>query len=647
MIDLIGLSLQFGGRYLFKDINLRINSGERYALTGANGTGKSSLLKILCGELIPEAGRVSFRKNTAVGYLPQEHIGHKGKKLFDEAFTALSDIRLMQGKEKELTSALEDVTLTEDERLDIISELGEVHHRLEELESYSAESRVEKVLKGLGFSEEDFERLTDEFSGGWQMRIALAKLLIAQKDILLLDEPTNHLDMDSLRWLIGYLRAFKGSLLVVSHDRYFINAVTNKTLEIFLGKFNVFNGTYDKFLQYKEERDTQAENQYILQQKKIKEIQKFVERFRYKASKAKQVQSRVKMLEKMDNVELPEFKDDIAIKFPSAPNSSRVMVRLEDLSKAYGSKVIFDKLNFSVERGDKIALVGPNGAGKSTLSKIICEETEFQGGKKIMGTGVAIGYYAQDVTDSLDPDLEIIEAVDEYAETMTVGQLRSFLGAFLFEGDDVFKQITVLSGGEKSRVALARMLLQKSNLLILDEPTNHLDISSKAVLSKAISDFSGSVILVSHDIDFMKPIVNKVVEIRPGSFTVYDGGIDYYLEKIDGAVIESPGDYSPSSTEDKSNRKEQKRLEAERRQKRYKQTKDIVDEIKKLEKNIATHEEKIKEYEKILADENTYKDLQYSKEATLAYQELKEQLQKVFARWEHLQLRLEEIEADL
>ena len=516
MIDLSNISLQFNGKYLFQNINYKINSGDKISLVGANGSGKTSLLKIIADELQPESGKVIKQKGINIGYLPQENVTHSGKTLIEEASSALTTIISLQEKETKLTNELSNINLNEDEKLDLVNQLGEVHHRLEELDSYSTASRIEKILLGLGFEESEFKRLTDEFSGGWQMRIALAKILISQNDLLLMDEPTNHLDLDSLEWLTGFLKSYSGALLIVSHDKRFINSVTKKTLEIYLSKFNTFNGDYDAYLEYKDERDRLSINQYLQQQKKIKETENFIERFRYKATKAKQVQSRVKQLEKINIEELPEYKEDINIKFPTPPSSGKINIILKSISKSYGEKNIFDNLDFQIDRGEKIAFVGPNGAGKTTLAKIIAGAISFEIGERIIGHNTIISYYAQDVADNLNADMDILETVENISDEKTIGQLRSLLGSFLFSGDDVFKKIGVLSGGEKSRVALAKILLTKSNFIILDEPTNHLDISSKTVLQKALNEFSGSLVLVSHDVEFLSPIVNKVVEIRKG-----------------------------------------------------------------------------------------------------------------------------------
>ena len=439
MIDLTNISLQFGGNYLFENVSFKINSGDKISLVGANGTGKSSLLKIINGDLLPESGKVFKQKNISIGYLPQENITHKDKSLLEEALSALSNILKLREKEEEITSRLGEA-VSEDEKVDLISQLGEVHHKLEEMDSYTAESKIKKILLGLGFTQEDFDRSTNEFSGGWQMRIALAKILISQNDLLLMDEPTNHLDIGSLEWLINYLKSYQGALLIVSHDKHFINEITNKTLEIYLNKFYKFNGDYDAYLRYKEERNKLAEIQFIQQQKKIKETEKFIERFRYKATKAKQVQSRIKQLEKIELIELPENKSDINIRFPDPPASGKINIELNSVSKSYGSKKIFEGLNFTVSRGEKIAFVGTNGAGKTTLAKIIAGEIEFDSGRRIIGHNTIISYYAQDVADELDPSKDILETLENISEEKTIGQLRTLLGAFLFSGDDVFKK---------------------------------------------------------------------------------------------------------------------------------------------------------------------------------------------------------------
>ncbi|MBK7230224.1 MAG: ABC-F family ATP-binding cassette domain-containing protein [Ignavibacteriales bacterium] len=648
MIDLVNVSLQFGGKYLFKDVNYKISSGDKISLVGANGTGKSSLLKIISGLLPPESGNILKQKRISIGYLPQDHVTHSGKTLLQEASTALSDIIELQNKETELTESLNNPDLTEDEQMDIVHQLGEVHHMLEGLDSYSAQSKVEKILIGLGFDEDDFDRYTDEFSGGWQMRIALAKILISQNDILLLDEPTNHLDIDSLEWLIDFLKAYKGGLLIVSHDKNFVNQVTNRTLEIFLGKFYTFKGDYDSYLKYKTERDELTVQQFEQQQKKIKETEKFIERFRYKATKSRQVQSRIKQLDKVELIELPEDKSEINIKFPEPPQSGRTPMKLQTIFKSYGDKKVFEGIDFEIEKGEKIAFVGPNGAGKSTLAKIIAGVIDFNSGEKILGHNAIVSYYAQDVADNLNPDLEIIETVDGIAVEKTIGQLRSLLGSFLFSGDDVFKKVGVLSGGEKSRIALCKILLTKANFIILDEPTNHLDYTSKLILQKALLDFKGTLILVSHDVDFLRPIATKVIDIRKGHLKTYLGGIDYFFSKRDFSSLERDGaikEKEKKTVVTTVNRKEQKRIEAELRQQKHVATKDLVKEISKWEEKINLKEIEINNLETMLADPAIYNDGILAKETTVKFNKTKSELDSATKKWEELTEKLLEIES--
>jgi ATP-binding cassette subfamily F protein 3 len=645
MIDLYNISLQFNGKYLFKDVNFRISSGDKISLVGANGTGKSSLLKIISGNIEPESGKVLKQKRISIGYLPQDNVKHIGKTLLEEASSALTDIIELQNKEKSLTKLLEDQTLTNDEKMDLVNQLGEVHHMLEGLDSYSAESKVEKILLGLGFSEVDFNRSTDQFSGGWQMRIALAKILIYQNDLLLLDEPTNHLDIDSLEWLINFLKSYNGALIIVSHDKNFINQVTNKTLEIFLNKFYTFKGNYDAYLKYKDERDEQIAHQYEMQQKKIKETQRFIERFRYKATKAKQVQSRIKQLEKIELVELPEDAGQIDIKFPEAPQSGRTPIKLISIFKSYGYKKVFNGVDFEIERGEKVAFVGPNGAGKTTLAKIIAGVITFDSGERIIGYNTYVSFYAQDVADNLNPEIDIIESVDGIAKDKTIGQLRSLLGSFLFSGDDVFKKVGVLSGGEKSRVALCKILLSKANLIILDEPTNHLDYSSKLILQKALVEFKGSLILISHDIDFLRPIVDKVIDIRKGLIKYYPGNIDYYLSKRLGLSEDLNNQIAiRKEREEYLNRKNQKRIEAEIRQQKHSATKNIIKSINDLELSISKLELEYKELEQKLVDPEIYSNEVDIKQTTSRYNKVKSDLEKAMSQWTQLNEELQKIE---
>ncbi len=645
MIDFSNISLQFGGRHLFKNVYLRINSADRISLVGSNGSGKTSLLKILIGELEPETGKVQKQKRITIGFLPQDNVVHLGKTLLEEASTALADINYLQNKSQEILNLLSLKEVNDEEHEDLVHQLGDVQLRLEELDSYTASSRVEKILTGLGFSEKDFNRLTDEFSGGWQMRIALAKILIAQNDILLLDEPTNHLDLDSLEWLSSYLNKYNGALVIVSHDRHFINGVTNKTLEIFSNKLSFFNGNYDAYLKFKEERDELLVHQRQLQEKKIKETRKFIERFRYKATKARQVQSRIKQLENTELIELPDSEKMIMLNFPVPPLSGKINIELKSVYKSYGDISVFNEIDFKVDRGDKIAFVGPNGAGKSTLANIISGKVGINSGDRIVGHNTSITNYSQDIADNLNPDLDILESVYGIAVEKTLGQLRSLLGSFLFTGDDVFKKVGVLSGGEKSRLALAKILLTKSNLIVLDEPTNHLDFSSKSILQKALIKFPGSLILVSHDIDFLLPIVNIVTEIRKGKIQTYRGGIEYYLSKRRELIAVEQNETAVSSLNNKTkSRREIKRLEAEDRQKKHLLTKALKKNLSEVEQLISELERKEKELESQLADSATYSDPGKAKELNKKFIKVKDDLAESMKRWETFSEQLANIE---
>ncbi len=644
MIDLINLSLQFGGKYLFKSLNLKINSGDRYALVGANGSGKSSLLKIISDQLEPESGSINKQKRISIGYLPQEQIIHEGRTLMDEAFSALDNLVNLQKKVDEIHEALSDPKNSTGLEEELLLQLGEVQTKLEELDPHSASSKVEKILVGLGFSETDFNRKTNEFSGGWQMRIALAKLLIAQKDILLLDEPTNHLDLDSLEWLIDFISNYKGAMVIVSHDKHFVEKTTQKTLEFFLGKLNIYNGKLSSFLNYKIERDELLVNQYENQQKKLKETQKFIERFRYKATKARQVQSRIKQLEKVELVELPDSEKKIDIRFSPPPQSGKINIELVNISKSYGDNHVFSNVDLVITRGEKLAFVGPNGAGKSTLSKIIAEKINFDSGEKIVGHNTHISYYSQDAADILNPSLDIIESVSGIDEEKTLGQLRSLLGSFLFTGDDVFKKVAILSGGEKSRLALCRILLTKTNFVVLDEPTNHLDYNSKKVLQNALINFSGSLVVVSHDVEFLEPIASKVVEVRNHKIKLYDGGIDYYLTKREELTKTEVAKQEENPDTDKVNRKDQKRIEAEQRQKKYAATKNLKKKVSLVEEKVHALEKEELELEEKLFSPEIYKDRKLALELNEKLVKIKDELKVQMKSWEKLSTELHYLE---
>ena len=503
---------------------------------------------------------------------------------------------------------------------------------------------LKKILLGLGFRLNDFPKATETFSGGWQMRIQLAKILLSENHLILLDEPTNHLDIDTLQWIVDYFQNYKGAIMLVSHDRYFVNSVTDKTLEIYNNNVNFYNGKYEQYLTFCEERKVQIEAQLKTQQKKIKETERFIERFRYKSTKSKQVQSRIKQLEKVERIQLSGEEGNIKVRFPEPPRSGAVALELKHIVKSYGTNLVLKDVSLAIERGEKIAFVGPNGAGKTTLSKIIADKLEPDNGEKILGHNTIISYYAQEVAENLDLEKDILDSVSDISESLTIPQLRTVLGSFLFTGEDVFKKVGILSGGEKSRVALARILLTKSNLIVLDEPTNHLDFNSKAILQEALIEFLGSLVLVSHDVEFLRPIVTKVVEIRNQKIKYYYGGIEYYLSKVkeeNEIVPENKGD----TDQDKSNRKIQKRQEAELRKKKHDATKELKKKVEELETLVNNLEEKKLEIETDLANPSIFSNPAKAKEKNEEYSSVKNRLESVYDDWAELTEELNEIES--
>lgn len=641
MIDVINLSVQFGGKYLFEDVNLRIAKSDKVALVGSNGTGKTTFLRLLFGTEQSETGEIQKQRGIKVGFLPQEFISVKGKTVFHEVKSSLTEINSIISNEERITNELSRNDIPEDQKEKLLHDLGTLTHRKEEVGFYEVDSKIEKVLIGLGFKEDDFFRRTEEFSGGWQMRIELAKILLGSNDLILLDEPTNHLDIDSLEWVINFLRDFKGAIIVVSHDRYFVNHITNKTLEIFNNQLNFYNGNFDAYLNYKIERDEQLRAVYRSQQKKIADTTKFIERFRYKATKARQVQSRIKQLEKIDVVELIEEEKTIDLKFPEPERSGSVPIELDCISKSYGDNQVLKNLSLQIERGEKIALLGPNGSGKTTFSRIIAGKLDINGGRIIYGHNVSVSYYAQEVTAELNLENDIIDEVAEANSEFSVPKLRTLLGSFLFSDDDVFKKVKVLSGGEKSRVALAKIFLTKANLIVLDEPTNHLDFSSKSILQRALINFPGTLVIVSHDIDFLHPIVGKVMYFKDGKVKIYPGGIDYYLSKRNE---EEQNTKEAKETDDKVTKKDLKRLEAEVRQKKYQSTKEIRKEIEEIEHEIEKLENLKSQIEVDLTLEEVYSNPEVAKNKNIDYDATKHRLETLYSRWTILSHDLEEIE---
>jgi ATP-binding cassette subfamily F protein 3 len=642
MIDIRNLAVQFNGEYLFENVYIKLHLNDKISLVGSNGKGKSTLLKLLVGLEKPEEGEIINQKGIRIGYLPQEIISLKGKSVLEEVKSAIPEVDSLIERENEIIDLLNGSSLEPEDREELINSLGVLHHRKEELDFFSVKSRIEKVCIGLGFNEKDLLRKTDEFSGGWQMRMQLAKILLAENDLLLLDEPTNHLDIETLQWLIEFLQNWESAIIVVSHDRHFVNSVTTKTLEIFSNKINFFPGSYEHYLKFKSERDIQLKEIQKNREKKIKETERFIERFRYKNTKAKQVQSRIKMLEKIGTIELIEQEKQIDIVFPDPPKSGVVPVELRNISKEYGELKVFSNVNLTIERGEKIAIVGANGTGKTTLAKIIGNKIQPTYGAVLYGFNTIISYYEQEIADSLNNENDLIDTLEEINDDLSAGQIRKILGAFLFSGDDVFKKLKVLSGGEKSRIALARLLLTKSNLIILDEPTNHLDYSSKEILQNALISFTGTLLIVSHDIDFIRPVATRILEIKNGKILSYSGDIDYYFFKK--AEIKEENSPDKINTNQKLTRKDQKRFEAEQRQQKFNLTKDLRNMIENCEKEISILEERRSKVERELLEQEIFSNPISAKEKNLAYENTKRLLEKQYTSWTELSNELEKIE---
>ena len=653
MIALQNISVRFSEKFLFQNASLHIGTRDRISIVGPNGAGKTTLMKIIAGRVTPESGRVIKSRDTTTGYLPQDGVHHAGRTLLDEALSAFADIKELETKAERVRRELEEQARTRaaDDPLliELAHDLGEIQHHLEHRRAWEIETRTKQVLAGLGFSEGDTARDTTEFSGGWQMRIALAKLLLLEPRVLLLDEPTNHLDLESLEWLETELKNYDGALILVSHDRRFLDNIVSRLYEIDARKVTEYAGNYSYYETEKAMRQRQVEAQFANQQRTIKETERFIERFRYKATKARQVQSRIRMLEKMDRIELESDAGNIRFRFPSPPRPGKVLLTLEQVSKKYGDLEVLQNVDFQIDRGDRIAFVGVNGAGKSTLARIIAGTEPVTSGRRATGHNLVIAYYAQHQADDLDPDATPLEALERSSKEETRAQLRTLLGGFLFQGDDVFKKIRVLSGGERSRVALAKMMLSSANLLVMDEPSNHLDIRSKSVLQEALLAYEGSYIIVSHDRDFLQPLVNKVAELANGGIRVYPGSFEDYLEKkrrerqaADSTIEdEHAGEIRRSQRE-----KERKREEARKRNERYRKLKPLRDDLARVENRIEELEALKARLEESLADEVVYKDAERARELNRSYKETAQTLTGLYEEWARLQEGIDAIERE-
>ena len=644
MISINSLTVAYGGFVLLNDINFHISENDKIGLVGKNGAGKSTILKLICGLQSPTNGKVAVPGGVKIGYLPQIMEHHKGRTVIEEAMMAFAD---MFALEAELEAISLELAQREDYESqgyhDLIVRMNEVNDRLSYSRSDNPRVQAEKTLIGLGFKYEELERLTETFSQGWNMRIELAKILLSKPDVLLLDEPTNHLDIESIEWLEGYLKDYRGSLVLISHDRKFLDNVTNRTVEIMVGRIHDYKVPYSKYLELRKERLAQQQAAYENQQKMIEKTEEFIERFRYKPTKSNQVQSRVKQLEKLERIEVDiEDKSTLAVKFPPAPRSGDIAFKGVDLKVGYGEKVVFSDAQIEVRRGEKVALVGRNGEGKTTLMRVIMNELDPKEGDAKIGYNVNVGYYAQNQEDILDKEDTVFGTLDRIAVGDIRLKLRDILGAFLFKGEDIDKKVAVLSGGERARLAMAKLILKPYNLLALDEPTNHMDIRSKDILKQALKAYDGTLIIVSHDRDFLDGLVDKLYEFRDGKVKEHLGGVQDFLERRKLETLNELERHYKPVVEEKPveviQKKEEAKQEYEAKKYISKEEKKVRNRISFLEKGIEELEEKQSKIEEILANPGPEDDIM---DLTRAYLENKRELDCKMEEWEKLSSSLE------
>jgi ATP-binding cassette subfamily F protein 3 len=646
VISVNKLSIHFTGTYLFDDVSFIINDKDRIGLVGKNGAGKSTLLKILSGETEPESGEIVKTSGQTVGYLPQEMIPDSKRSVFNEALTAFDEALRLQKKHEYLSNEISIRTDYESQAyMQLVHELTEADERFRLIGGHTMQADTEKILLGLGFLKSDFDKPLTVFSSGWQMRVELAKILLKRPDTILLDEPTNHLDIESIQWLEGFLINYQGAVVLVSHDRAFLDNVTTRTIEITLGRINDYKASYSEYVEQRAERRQNQMAAFNNQQKSIDDIESFIERFRYKSTKSRQVQSRIKMLEKMDKIEVEDIDNSsIRFKFPPAPHSGRVVVEAVDLIKNYDEKLVLNNINFAINKGESIAFVGKNGEGKTTLSKIIIGELEYKG-KMQLGHQVIIGYFAQNQAAMLDGEKTVFETIDDIAVGDIRPKVRSILGGFLFGSDDIDKKVKVLSGGEKSRLALAKLLLTPVNLLVLDEPTNHLDMQSKDILKNALLQFEGTLIVVSHDRDFLQGLTEKVFEFKNKQIKPYIGDIYDFLESRKLENLKQLEINNKNTDKLRNDADSENKISWEKKREQDKEIRKINNLIHKCEDEIAKIETEIHRIDKVLANPQEYQAEFNKGDIYKTYQNLKDKLDKQMHEWETLHAQLEVIES--
>ncbi|MEY8781984.1 ABC-F family ATP-binding cassette domain-containing protein [Allomuricauda sp. XS_ASV26] len=637
MLNIHNLSVAFGGEYLFEEISFRLNGGDRVGLIGKNGAGKSTMLKLLAKEMPLDEGTIATEKDVKIGFLKQDIDFEEGRTVLEESHQAFAEIKSLELRLDEINTALAERTDYESESYhQLMVDLTDVTHRYEILGGYNYQGDTEKVLLGLGFKREDFNKLTDTFSGGWRMRIELAKLLLQSNDVLLLDEPTNHLDIESIIWLEQFLRNFAGAVVIVSHDKMFLDNVTNRTIEISLGRIYDYNKPYTQFLVHRKEIKEQQLSAQKNQEKQIQQTERLIEKFRAKSSKASMAQSLIKKLDKMDRIEVDEEDNSVMnLRFPVSVNPGKVVAELDGIGKSYGPKKVLEGIDLLVERGSKTAFVGQNGQGKTTLAKIMVGELDYQGHLK-MGHNVQLGYFAQNQAEYLEGNKTVLDTMIDAANETNRSKVRDILGSFLFRGDDVEKYVKVLSGGERNRLALAKMLLQPFNVLVMDEPTNHLDIKSKNVLKQALQNFEGTLILVSHDRDFLQGLTDRVYEFKEGNIKEYLGDIDFYLEQRKMDDFRSVEKGEKKKIEKLQEKPKENDYQTQKKQKSLKNKLSGVEKkISQLEKEIAhIDHELLMDYDATIAKPNFFD----------SYEGKKKDLESLMEDWENISHELESLD---
>jgi ATP-binding cassette subfamily F protein 3 len=648
MLSISNLSKSYNAIYLFKDVTFNVGMGDRMAVIGANGSGKTTLFEIIAGNINPDSGSVAVRRGTTIGYLRQDIQHVSGQRLLEEVVQSSTNIKMLEHKVRMLQEELAEEKDPENINA-LMRELGSVQHEYEISGGYNAEHEAEIILAGLGFVPSDFNRKLTEFSGGWLTRVELAKLLFLSPDLLILDEPTNHLDLETTRWFENYLKSYHGAVLVTSHDRAFLNNVARKVIGFERDGVVLFTGNYDAYVLAQEKEQEVKQAAAKRQERKIAQETRFIERFRYKKTKASQVQSRIKRLEKTERIIVPRQTKKINFNFPAPPHSGHVVMTLKNIAKSYDSKNVYRDLNLELVRGDRVALVGPNGAGKTTLLKILAGVLPFEKGERIPGHSVSTAYFAQYYIELLNPANTVIDELRTVAGDETDQRLRGMLGAFLFSGEDVLKEVGVLSGGEKTRLAIAKMLMRPANFILMDEPTNHLDIPSREILTDALDAYTGTICFITHDRTLIREIANKIIDIREGHLRIFAGNYDEYMEQQEPQIDNVPEtlrairQHAPIRVSLRERKQQRKIMAGNLRNDFYREITPVRGSIAEIEQEVARLTARIAEIEGLFADPEHYKDGYKVAETNREYVTSKEQIRKLTAEWDRLTAEAEKL----